>query len=154
MEANLVLLKNDGERKIFPLSGGITIIGRRHDCDLQVRLKSVSRRHCQINQSKGAWQIRDLGSRNGTIINGQPVKEAVIEAGDSFNIGPLSFMLQVGDQPGLAQNKPQRDAAQADATAEVAEATESATTQADFALSDEELSALLSEIDSTQEDED
>jgi pSer/pThr/pTyr-binding forkhead associated (FHA) protein len=44
-------------------------------------------------------KLRDLGSRNGTILNGKPVDEAVVKAGDSIKIGPLVFVLQIDGQP-------------------------------------------------------
>ena len=47
----------------------------------------------------GALKIRDLGSRNGTILNGKTVEEAVIHAGDCIKIGPLGFFFQIDGQP-------------------------------------------------------
>jgi len=75
------------------------MIGRRHNCDLRVPLRSVSRRHCQLNHDDGLWRIRDLGSRNGTYLNGKRVDEAVINAGDSIKIGPLAFLFQIDGKP-------------------------------------------------------
>jgi pSer/pThr/pTyr-binding forkhead associated (FHA) protein len=75
------------------------MIGRRHNCDLHIPLTSVSRKHCQLNHDDGLWRIRDLGSRNGTYLNGKRVEEAVIQAGDSIRIGPLAFMLQIDGNP-------------------------------------------------------
>jgi pSer/pThr/pTyr-binding forkhead associated (FHA) protein len=60
---------------------------------------SVSRRHCQLNYDDGVLKIRDLGSRNGTYLNGKRINEAVIQAGDSIKIGPLTFVLQIDSQP-------------------------------------------------------
>lgn len=121
MEINLILFKKDGSQKNIPLPSNVTIIGRRHDCDLRVPLKSVSRRHCQLNRDEGLLKIRDLGSRNGTILNGKPVNEAVIQAGDFFKVGPLLFALQIDGQPKsitqpnwVGQNLPPEDAATED----------------------------------------
>ncbi|MEE9370950.1 MAG: FHA domain-containing protein [Sedimentisphaerales bacterium] len=99
MDVNLVLFKSNGSHKVIPLPSSATMIGRRHNCDLRVPLRSVSRRHCQLNHDDGLWRIRDLGSRNGTYLNGKRVEEAVIQAGDSIRIGPLAFMFQIDGQP-------------------------------------------------------
>jgi pSer/pThr/pTyr-binding forkhead associated (FHA) protein len=98
MDVNLVLHKKNGSNKIFPLPNNVTVIGRRHTCDLRIPLESVSRRHCQLSCDNGVFKIRDLDSRNGTYLNGKRVKEAVIKAGDSIKIGPLTFVLQMNGQ--------------------------------------------------------
>jgi pSer/pThr/pTyr-binding forkhead associated (FHA) protein len=99
MHVNLVLFKKDGTQKLFPLSSNITVIGRRHDCDLQVPLTLVSRRHCKLSKNNQIINIRDLDSRNGTFLNGKRIKEADINAGDYISVGSLTFMLQVDGKP-------------------------------------------------------
>jgi len=99
MDVNLVLLKKNGSRKVFPLPSSVTVIGRRHDCDLCIPHMSVSRRHCQLNHNGGILKVRDLGSRNGTILNGKRVDEAAVQKGDYIEVGPLKFVLQIDGQP-------------------------------------------------------
>jgi pSer/pThr/pTyr-binding forkhead associated (FHA) protein len=99
MDVELVLLKKDGSQKSFSLPDSTTVIGRRHDCDLCIPLKSVSRRHCQLNQNKETISIRDLGSRSGTFLNGKRIDEAAVKAGDYIKIGPLIFGLQINGRP-------------------------------------------------------
>ncbi|MBN1393283.1 MAG: FHA domain-containing protein [Sedimentisphaerales bacterium] len=99
MDVNLVLLKKNGSHKTFPLPGSVTVIGRRHSCDLCIPLISVSRKHCQFNRDSGVLKIRDLESSNGTYLNGKRINEAVVKAGDSIKIGPLTFIIQIDGQP-------------------------------------------------------
>ena len=99
MGVNLVLLKKNGLQKVFPLASNTTVIGRRHDCDLCIPLMSVSRRHCQLYYDGKKLKIRDLGSHNGTIVNGQRVKESEVNPGDAIRIGPLAFVTQIDGQP-------------------------------------------------------
>ena len=99
MDINLVLIKKEGPHKVFALPGGVTLIGRRSNCDLHVPITSVSRRHCQLNQHQGVLKIRDLGSRNGTYLNSNRVEEAEVKAGDYIRVGPLTFALQIDGQP-------------------------------------------------------
>ncbi len=99
MEVNLLMARQNGAEKSFSLSSSVTVIGRRRDCDLRIPVATVSKRHCQLNQSDGTLTIRDLGSRNGTIVNGQAVKEEFIQAGDRIEIGPVRFIVQVDGKP-------------------------------------------------------
>ena len=125
MDVNLVLLKKNNSQKAFSLSSGVTVIGRRHDCDLRIPLMSVSRRHCQLNRDEGVLKIRDLGSRNGTYVNGKRIDEAVIQAGDYIEVGPLKFVLQIDGEPKdiaqpelAAQALPQERASTGDSAAD------------------------------------
>jgi len=99
MHANLVLFKKDGTQRAFPLSSEVTIIGRRHDCDLRIPLLEVSRRHCQLSKNSESLKIRDLGSRTGTFINNKKIDETAAKAGDYIKVGPLTFMLQIDGKP-------------------------------------------------------
>jgi len=100
MDANLVLLKKSGSQKVIPLPSSVTVVGRRHGCDLRIPLPTVSRRHCEISQNGETLKIRDLDSAWGTFVNGKKVNgETSIKAGDSVRIGPLTFVCQIGGQP-------------------------------------------------------
>ncbi len=104
MDINLVLFKKDGSRKIFPLPSSVTVIGRRNDCDLCIPLMSVSKRHCQLNCDQGVLKIRDLGSRNGTYLNGKRIDGATIKAGDYIEVGHLTFLFEIDGQPETITN--------------------------------------------------
>lgn len=99
MDANLVLFKKDGSQKAFSLPDDLAVMGRRHDCDLCIPLKVVSRRHCQISQNNETVKIRDLDSSGGTFVNGKRISDATIQAGDYITIGPLTFLLQIDGEP-------------------------------------------------------
>ena len=103
MDANLVLFKKDGSQKAFSLPSNLTVIGRRHDCDLSIPLKVVSRRHCQLTSNNETLKIRDLDSRSGTFLNSKRVSDATVQAGDYITIGPLTFQVQIDGEPGEAQ---------------------------------------------------
>jgi len=100
MDVNLVLFKKDGSQKSFSLPSNVTVIGRRNDCDLHIPLMRVSRRHCQLNLNGETAKIRDLGSHNGTYLNGERIDgETPIKAGDYLQVGPLVFQLQIDGKP-------------------------------------------------------
>jgi predicted component of type VI protein secretion system len=90
MNADLVLLKKNGAHKTFSLHNAVTVLGRRHDCDLRIPLPTVSRRHCEIQQNGEALRIRDLDSTCGTFVNEKRVNgDSPVKAGDYIRIGPL-----------------------------------------------------------------
>jgi len=99
MDVHLVLFKKDGSQTAFSLPSNISVIGRRHDCDLCIPLMVVSRRHCELSLNKETVKIRDLDSRHGTFLNGNRINEATVKPGDYIKIGPLTFLLQVDGNP-------------------------------------------------------
>ncbi|MCE5185972.1 MAG: FHA domain-containing protein [Planctomycetaceae bacterium] len=99
MQVNLILFKKNGPPDVFTLPSTVTFLGRREDCDFCIPLNSVSRKHCEINLDQGKAMVRDLKSRNGTIINGKPVQEALLKAGDILRIGPVELLVQIDGQP-------------------------------------------------------
>ena len=99
MDANLVLFKKDGSQKAFSLPSELTVIGRRHDCDLCIPLMVVSRKHCQLSQNNETMKIRDLDSSIGTFVNGKRISDATLQAGDYIRVGPLIFQLQIDGEP-------------------------------------------------------
>jgi len=100
MNINLVLLKKNGSHKAFPLTSGVTVIGRRHECDLYIPLATVSRKHCQLSLNGHVLEARDLDSTCGTFVNNQRVNgQTTLKAGDYIRIGPLTFLCQIDGKP-------------------------------------------------------
>jgi pSer/pThr/pTyr-binding forkhead associated (FHA) protein len=107
MQAVLVMFRSDGERRSFSITRSITVIGRREDCDLRIPLGDVSRKHCRIVLEEDTLRLEDLGSSNGTYHNGQRVeKDAFLQAGDSIQVGPVVFVLQVDGVPADEELQP------------------------------------------------
>ena len=75
-----------------------TIIGRHPGCDIVVDSGSVSRQHASIEMKDGGWWVEDLGSRNGTIVNGETLKEQHrLEAADEIGVCDERLVFTVGD---------------------------------------------------------
>jgi hypothetical protein len=80
------------ERLSLPRAGAELTLGRAADCDCVIAADTVSRRHARISRVDGAWRIRDLGSRNGTRLNGwRVVGEVELRPGDHLSLGPVRF---------------------------------------------------------------
>jgi len=100
MQAVLVMFRSDGERRSFSITRDVTVIGRREDCDLRIPLGDISRKHARLIREPEGMRLEDFGSSNGTYLNGQRVeREAMLQAGDSIQVGPVVFVLQIDGQP-------------------------------------------------------
>jgi pSer/pThr/pTyr-binding forkhead associated (FHA) protein len=99
MDVKLVFFKPDGSRKDFPLPKPTTVVGRGEDCELQVPLASVSRRHCEVTAEGNTVKVRDLASANGTYVNNERVTEQDLLAGDRLVVGPVVFTVQIDGKP-------------------------------------------------------
>jgi DNA-binding NtrC family response regulator/pSer/pThr/pTyr-binding forkhead associated (FHA) protein len=94
---------------------GEVILGRSPSCDIPLEDSKVSRRHARIAIEEGQARVTDLGSRNGTIVNGEKIDaEAVILPGDRVQVGdttvlfepPTRAALTEREDPGELQNQP------------------------------------------------
>ena len=90
--------------QLVPLDGGqpidilkdLIVIGRKDDCDVRLDHKSVSKQHCVIVKTDGLLLLRDLGSTNGTRVNGQRVRRAALLPNDQVNIASFRFKVYLG----------------------------------------------------------
>ena len=95
----LVMFRPDGQRRSFSITRDMTVIGRREDCDLRIPLGDVSRKHCRLILDGETIKVEDLGSSNGTYRNGERVQQTELTPGDTLQIGPVVFVLQVDGMP-------------------------------------------------------
>jgi pSer/pThr/pTyr-binding forkhead associated (FHA) protein len=79
----------------FDLGDAVIGIGRASDNDVIVDDSEVSRHHCQLKLQHGAYSFADLGSRNGSWVNGQRVTEIALGPGDLIRIGSTEIEFQV-----------------------------------------------------------
>lgn len=78
-------------------------VGRAPDCQLRPDTDQISRHHCVISQFDDAVLVRDLGSKNGTFINGERItREREVNDGDLLEIGPFSFQVILVQTPVVA----------------------------------------------------
>jgi predicted component of type VI protein secretion system len=99
MQVVMIMLTSGGERRSFPVVRSTTTIGRREDCDLRIPVGDVSRKHCRLVLTSENVRVQDLGSSNGTFVNGQQVQDAFLNAGDSISVGPVNFVIQIDGVP-------------------------------------------------------
>lgn len=86
LKANNAALAN----RVFPIKAE-TVIGRSKDCDITLAAAHLSRRHVKLVVEDGLLYARDLGSANGTFLNGERLTEARVRRGDELRFDTLSF---------------------------------------------------------------
>jgi adenylate cyclase len=86
--ARLVVVAPDKQtRRAFELTEKLTTIGRMPACTIQIDDKVASRKHCVIKQESFAYTLKDMGSANGTLVNGARVKDHQLAHADRIQIG-------------------------------------------------------------------
>jgi signal transduction histidine kinase/pSer/pThr/pTyr-binding forkhead associated (FHA) protein len=95
----LILIKGADEGKQFELTLPIHTVGRDSASNIRLVDTEVSRRHAEFRLVNGSYHLADVGSANGTFVNGQPVKEVPLQPGDRVQIGQsvLLFSLRATD---------------------------------------------------------
>jgi adenylate cyclase len=94
MMVALMCLDDKGAHHYLDLDKGPVVIGRCPNAGAPLTDPEVSRRHCEVSRLDGALVVRDLGSTNGTFVNGSRVAEAVLKSGDRLAIGRTEFVVQ------------------------------------------------------------
>lgn len=92
MRPRLIAISGPLKDSAIPLPDGEVTLGREPANVVAVVDPSVSRRHCLLRREDGRFQVQDLESRNGTLVNGQAVKEHWLRHGDEIAIGDSSFV--------------------------------------------------------------
>ncbi len=96
--------------KKWPLDRPLMNIGRAPDNEIQLDAQVVSRRHAALEKAGPGWQLRDLGTVNGTYLNGARIEgTAPLKEGDTIQIG--SFSMVVGDDQNITHVAPMKKAA-------------------------------------------
>jgi serine phosphatase RsbU (regulator of sigma subunit) len=104
--ASLITVKGPNVGRRFPLGPDSTIIGRQPDAAIYLESLAVSRHHARIVCDKGAYLVEDLGSSNGTWVNGSQIKGRVkLSEQDELQVGPYVMNLHVGPPSGNGEGQ-------------------------------------------------
>jgi transcriptional regulator with GAF, ATPase, and Fis domain len=94
----LLVLSGPLKDSVIPLPEGEITIGRDTSNGIAVADPSVSRKHCLIGGEDGQFRVRDLESRNSTLVNGSEVREHWLQHGDQIATGDSSFLFLLEDE--------------------------------------------------------
>jgi predicted component of type VI protein secretion system len=102
----LVIVKGRSANQVLSIpSDGVTTVGRQQGCQIRIASSQVSRKHCELFEKKGHLLVKDLGSSNGTLINGKKIDgQQVVENGSILTIGSVVF--RVESAPAQGQEPP------------------------------------------------
>jgi pSer/pThr/pTyr-binding forkhead associated (FHA) protein len=100
--AKLVVLSEGFTGLSHELKGERTTVGRVEDNSFQIAEPSISSHHCEILQRGTEFVIKDLGSTNGTFVNGEQVTEAGLKPGQILRLGQVEIRLETGAPAGGA----------------------------------------------------
>jgi predicted component of type VI protein secretion system len=106
LQAKLKVVGGKHHGKTIAVPKGKFLIGREQDCQLRPNSELVSRHHCVIHIDDFTVRLRDLGSTNGTFVNGNRVRgEMTLKAGDRVRVGKLDFEILIPD-PNAVETAP------------------------------------------------
>ncbi len=90
--------------KTYPVAGA-QVIGRSSECDIAIASEEISRRHAQVKPSPDGLMVEDLGSSNGTFINGKRVQNGILKPGEELRLDNIRFLLVApgAEIPGTAR---------------------------------------------------
>ncbi|WP_010588515.1 FHA domain-containing protein [Schlesneria paludicola] len=101
LQAELKILGGKHQGKLIPLNTKKFLVGREQDCHLRPNSDLVSRHHCVFSIDDYTVRLRDLGSTNGTMVNGTLVRgEVLLKAGDHVTIGKLELEVAIRQSSG------------------------------------------------------
>lgn len=96
MRVKLTVSRGSNAGKAFDVNVPQFVIGRAKGCQLRPQSDAISRQHCVICVTEDTATIRDLGSRNGTIVNGEKTKgKHTLTDGDELRVGPLHLTVSL-----------------------------------------------------------
>ena len=99
MDFQLIVVRGRSASDALSLIDGVNTVGRHDDCQIRIKSSQVSRRHCELFEKKGLLMVKDLGSSNGTLVNGKRIEgQSVLEPGDELTIGGVKLRVaKVGE---------------------------------------------------------
>jgi len=132
MNYALQVVRGRSEANTLRLMDGVNSIGRHDDCQIRIRSSQVSRRHCQLFEEGNKLILRDLGSSNGTFVNGKRVLgQQTLKPGDVLTIGGVTLRV---DQLGVAPKSAAASPAPQPAASDTAEVTALPVAEDDFEM--------------------
>lgn len=107
----LHLIKADGATEVFTLESGEMLLGRETDCDIHLAFPGISRRHLRLVTVLDDTFLEDLGSRNGTFVNGKLARKCALNDGDVVQVGEIELSFRK-----MAKNEARPEPGDPDAT--------------------------------------
>lgn len=95
--ASVVIIEGYSQGMEYPITAEYTVIGRDKTAGIVLKDRLASRRHAAVLYHDGEFKLQDLGSTNGTIMNGTMIEVASIKHRDKFRVGNTTFQFILED---------------------------------------------------------
>ncbi|MFN4123818.1 MAG: FHA domain-containing protein [Flavobacteriales bacterium] len=90
-----VLVNNEGRTLTYPIKKGSVLIGRYDTCDITVKEQTLTGKHAKLELRDDGIFLSDLGSTNGTFVNGRKIKTTSLENGDQIRMGNVEMTIRI-----------------------------------------------------------
>ncbi len=109
----LQVVKGRSATTTLKLADGVTCLGRHDDCAIRIKSSLVSRRHCELFDVGGKLTLKDLGSSNGTFVNGKKVSgQQTLKVGDELTVGGITLRVATLGKPVAMAPSPEAPASE------------------------------------------
>ena len=117
MDVQLVVIKGNPRGRTLSFGPGEYVVGRGAECHIRPDSEWVSRQHCTLTVTAEHVHLKDLGSTNGTLVNGNRlIGERDIVHGDTIQVGPLVLQVRMAAQEAVLEALKQTDMADGEVT--------------------------------------
>jgi pSer/pThr/pTyr-binding forkhead associated (FHA) protein len=89
----LIVTRGADEGKQYNLNGPLVLIGRDPTARIRLLDTEISRRHAELVETPDGYRLRDLGSANGTFVNGRSVQDVLLRSGDRLQVGQTVLVI-------------------------------------------------------------
>jgi pSer/pThr/pTyr-binding forkhead associated (FHA) protein len=93
-----LILQSAENQKVYALAEGSAVVGRDTNNDVQLLFEQVSRRHAKLDISAEGCTLEDLGSSNGTMVNGKKISRQGLKDGDEIKIGDCILIFRMSEE--------------------------------------------------------
>ena len=98
MTPRIIVVSGSSSGVVLPVGRDPVFVGQETSNTLCLAEPAVSRRHCSIGRHDGGYELVDLGSHNGTFVNGIPVRRKLLSDGDTIRIGDSQLLFALEEQ--------------------------------------------------------
>ncbi len=92
--ARILVITTGVRDEVIELKLGVNRFGRSPENDFPINHSTLSSHHCEIALREGGVFLRDCGSTNGTFLNGEPIQEVQLAAGQTLHMGEVEFLVE------------------------------------------------------------
>lgn len=107
----LIVMEGINVGEVFQIEKAPVLIGRDPKCEIRIWEEGISRQHCKIERNDGSFILIDLGSTNGTTVNGEAATQVVLAEGDKIRLGEVLLRFSFQDALDVAHQEAMREMA-------------------------------------------